>query len=283
MEGQRTKNKEQNGQALVLVLLSLAVVVTIVLFILSRSVTDIAVSDSESQSVSAFSAAEAGVEQALVIGSNITPTTIGNSSYSAAVTYVASGLSQFVYPVELNSGDAMTLWFKSQDASPNFNSAATALKICWGKNLTYSDSNLKPAIEATIVYETTAGNPATAKIFRATADPFGGRSPANSFTAATTVSTIIAGQAFPFCRTLNLSGLTNLQFASIRMFYNTNTSQPIGIDSTNAAWLFPTQGITIDSSGTSGQSSRKVEVFQGWPEIPSQFLFGLYSPTGLTK
>lgn len=280
--------KTQSGQALVLVLLALAVVLTIVLFILSRSITDIAVSSSQSQAVSAFSAAEAGVEKALVLGSApIGPQAVGSASYTASVTNVAQGSSSFVYPADLNSGDSMTLWLKSQD-STSLNFTGTNLKICWGKPGAYSDQNLKPAIEIVLFYETTADNPLTAKIFRTTADPFSGRPMPNSFSAATTGSCTISGQSFPFYATVSLTGLSNPQFAFVRMFYNNDTAQPIAFDSTDTH-TFPTQGILVDSSGTAGgtsnapQSTRKVQVFQGWPEIPNIFQFAVYSSTRLTK
>lgn len=273
------KKVTEAGQALVLVLLSLAVVITIVLFVLSRSVTDINISDSESQSVSAFSAAEAGVEQALVIGSGTTAT-IGDASYTSQVTNVATGTTAFIYPVDLNSGDTMTLWFRSQDGSPSL-SSVNSLRVCWGKPGTSGASVTTPAIETSVFYQTAAGSPQTARIFRATADPYTARPQANAFSPAG-AGTTIAGKAFAFCSTLNLSGLPNLQFAIVKMFYNTNTAHPIGFDTLSAA-VFPTQGITVDSSGTSGQSSRKVQVFQSWAEVPSAFLSALYSPTGLTK
>lgn len=271
-------DKFEKGQALVLVLLSLAVVLTIVLFILSRSITDVSISSNESQSISAFSAAEAGVEQALVVGS--APggdVQVGDATYRASVTSVASGVRSFIYPVELNSGDTMTLWLNSQDSSPDYN--GSTIRVCWGKQGTPSNSAVSPSIEVSLIY----GTPATARVMRLTADPYSGRSPVNSFDSSVT-GQVISGQTFPFCANLNgIGGLANKQFAIIRMFYNTNTSHPIGFDSTNNAWLFPSQGIRVDSSGTAGQSSRKVQVFQGWPEVPNVFLFGLYSPTGITK
>lgn len=266
----------ESGQTLVLVLLALAVVLTIVLFVLSRSITDISISSSESEAVSAFSAAEAGVEQALVIGTGGT-SLVGSASYTSQVTNVAQGLTGFVYPIDLNSGDSMTLWLKSQDSSSDF--TGSNLKICWGKVGAYSDQNLMPAVEAVLFYETSANNPATARIYRAAFDPNASRRANNSF-AVSGGSCVIANQSFQFQATLNL-GLANPQFAFVRMFYNTDTAQPIAFGSADAQ--FPSQGILVDSSGTSGQSNRKVQVFQGWPEIPAPFQFAVYSSTGLTK
>ena len=87
------------GQALILVLLGLAVVLTVVLFILSRSITDVAVSSSQSQSVSAFSAAEAGVEQALVIGTGGN-SSVGSASYTSQVTNVGQNNTSFIYLIK---------------------------------------------------------------------------------------------------------------------------------------------------------------------------------------
>lgn len=264
------------GQALVLILLSLAVVLTIVLFILSRSVTDLSISGSESQSISAFSAAEAGVEQALVIGTGGSGT-VGDASFNAQVSNVASGLSSFIYPVELNSGDTMTLWLKSQGVGSDYN--GDRLRICWGKQGTPRNSSVTPAIEASLVY----GSGSNVRVFREASDPYNSRSPNNSFNNSSGSQTI-QGRSFQFCTTLtNLSSYSNKQFVIIKMFYNSNTSHPIAFDSTNGSRLFPGQGIKVDSSGTSGQSSRKVEVYQGFPEVPSVFVNAIYSPSGLTK
>ena len=56
------------GQALVIILLVLAVASTVVLSLVSRTVTDVAITTKEKDSSRAFSAAEAGVEEALVGG-----------------------------------------------------------------------------------------------------------------------------------------------------------------------------------------------------------------------
>lgn len=274
----KVRSTNSKGQALVLVLLALAVVLTIVLFILSRSITDISVSSNESEAVSAFSAAEAGVEQALVIGVGGS-STVGSASYTSQVTNVAQGSTGFVYPSDLNSGDSMTLWLKSQDTSPSY--TGSNLKICWGKLGAYSDQNLMPAIETVLFYETTADNPATAKIFRAAFDPNAARRSSNSFSAPGG-SCVIDGKSFQFQTTLSLASLPNPQFVFVRMFYNTDTNHPVAFDSTDSH-IFPTQGILISSLGVAAQSSRKVEVFQSWPEIPSSFQFAVYSSTGLAK
>jgi Tfp pilus assembly protein PilX len=92
-----TRNRE-SGQALVLVLLSLSVVLTLVLFILARSITDVTVSSRQEESVRAFSAAEAGIERALVAGTGFGTTEIGNASYTTSVTDFALGGNDMNFP-----------------------------------------------------------------------------------------------------------------------------------------------------------------------------------------
>src|SRR6185369_13919907 len=104
------EDRNESGQALVLVLLSLAVVLTLVLFILSRSITDVAVSSRQEESVRAFSAAEAGIEKSLVIGTGST-SVIGDANYSSSVLSYAEGTQDLVYPINLSSGDTSTTWF----------------------------------------------------------------------------------------------------------------------------------------------------------------------------
>ena len=46
-----------------------------------------------------------------------------------------------------------------------------------------------------------------------------------------------------------------------------------------AATALPSQGIVIDSTGDSGGTKRKINVFKGYPQLPIQyFSYGLFSP-----
>lgn len=286
-------SKNQSGQALVLVLLSLAVVLTLVLFVLSRSVTDVAVSSRQEESVRAFSAAEAGIEKALVIGTSAGITQIGDASYKADVTSFAEGTQSFNYPIALSSGDSSTTWFVSHDASGNLSCAAghpcytsTQLKICWGKPGTASNTNTTPAIEASIYYETTPGDVSTVKIARVTFDPNTSRRVNNSFMASDPGTCQISGVNYAFQRTFPVvnPNINGLQFMRTRMLYNTDVAHQMGVDvNFGGNSTLPAQGQNIVSTGIAGVSNRRIEVFQGWPEIPSIFEYSIYSPSGLTK
>lgn len=278
-----TKEFMQRGQALVLVLLSLAVVLTLVLFVLARSTTDVAVSSRNEEAARAFSAAEAGIESSLVVGAGGSGT-VGNAEYTANVSSFAEGNTQFNYPIELSSGDTMTTWFASHNDDGTLNTQSftgDTMTVCWGRGGTTTDANA-PAIELSIFYETSPGSPATTQIARATFDPYPSRNPGNSFDSAGGACTI-DNVTYAFQGSVTFSGGINpggLLFVRTRMFYNSDP-QPVGVIVTGG--VLPSQGQDISSTGTAGDSNRKVQVFQAWPEPPQVFDYAIYSSTGLTK
>lgn len=299
MRLQTTDYRLQRGQALVLVLLSLAVVLTLVLFILSRSVTDIAVSSREEEAVRAFSAAEAGVENALIVGTG-SSSDIGNASYTSQVSDFASGLSSFVYPINLSSGESGTVWFIGHDSDSNTLCDVThpcfhgdSIKVCWGKGGTAAGSATTPAIEFSLFYESTPGSAATAKIARGVYDPNAGRRSTNNFAAPDGAGCTVEGENFAFSKNISFDGLgvpagsynvdEGLQFAKVKMFYNTDQNHKIAFDVASTGSTLPSQGLKINSSGAAGESNRRLEVFQGWPEAPSIFESVVFSGSGVTK
>lgn len=273
--------KNSAGQALVLVLLSLSVVLTLVLFILSRTVTDIAVSTTEEEAIRAFSAAEAGIEKALIIGS--TGDTIGDASFSASVTGYAEGTPNFNYPVDLASGDTATIWFARHldDGTliPSF--TGDSVKVCWGKPGTSFDGSETPAVEFSVFYDD-----GSVKIGRAALDPNSGRIVTNSFISVPGRDCDIDGMDYAFWSDINLDSLSGgategLLFGKLRMFYNSIQNQTAGFSVTGGN--LPSQGLNIDSSGTAGGANRRLEVFQAWPEPPVIFDSAVFSPGELKK
>lgn len=278
----------QSGQALVLVLLSLAVVLTLVLYILSRSVTDIAVSTREEEAIRAFSAAEAGVERALIAGTigNISGA-FGDASFSAEVTSVSENGYSFNYPINLASGDTATIWFMSHDENGNLVCDAThpcfsgnSLNVCWGKLGTDTSGSETPALEVSVFYDD-----GTVKIARGAFDSYSGRGNNFSLPDSSNGSCVIDGVTYQFGKTVSLPP-GELKFARVRMFYNITQNHEVGFSVPAVGDSLPSQGISVSSSGTSGDSgeaNRRVEVFQGFPEIPPIFDSVIFSSGSLVK
>jgi hypothetical protein len=292
------KKNNQSGQALLIILLTMAVVLVVVLSILSRSVTDVSVSSQDEDSLRAFSAAEAGVEKALIIGSNIDSAEIGNATYSVNIASAAEGQKEFNYPIQPFSGESITAWFVAHDENDDLSCSVdgkpcftgNSIKVCWGKD----GSETIPALELSVFYADTSGNYSTIQVGRAAIDPNSSRTTANFFSTPDAGTCTILGKTYPYQKTISFadlgisSGVYNtvngLQFMSIRSLYNISESNPIGY-SVNFAGngLLPSQGKSIDSSGSSGDANRRIDVFNTYPEVADIFEFGVYSSGTINK
>jgi len=298
----------QKGQAILLVLLSMSVVLTVVLSVVSRSLTDIKITSQDEASQRAFSAAEAGIEQALVGG-----TLIGdlgdNASYQALVDSYSSDSTIYVSPQGLLSGDRVIVWFVSHNAAGNLicNSdnpcfTGSQMKVCWGNKPTGSSDSTTPALEVSVFYTTNPGvftDFSQVRVAREALDPNATRANINGFNSNLTKAGTceLQGESFQFEKTLSFSsdvspeGLKipsasynnegGLLFVVLRLLYNT-TSHKVGIDVTGGSNL-PTQGTIITSLGTSGEANRKIEVTQSVGALPPVFDSAVFSLGGLSK
>lgn len=299
--------KRVSGQALLLVLLTMAVAIVVVLSVVSKSVTDVAITSTEEESLRAFSAAEAGVEQALlnVVPGSISETNPDGVTFDTTVSQDPAG-SAFNYPDQLLSGETGTIWFVGHDndgvLSCNGITCATTTRIqlCWGSPSTTEE----PAVEVTLYYDpsrlsflrpgnTGSVNYSGLRAYTLTADSAGrgffdtqGISSGCSIVGVTTNylrSRVWNGLNGTIAGCLNGVGGNCLVMVKVRLLYNTTKAQSfaMGISGT-----LPSQGYRISSAGYSDDTrttQRKVEVFQGYPEPPSIFDSALFSLKGLEK
>ena len=292
-------SKSVSGQALLLVLLGMAVVLTIVLSILSRSVTDIAVTSREEEALRAFSAAEAGFERALIAQTDIPSTQLGEASFSANVTDFASGVTEYSYPTAMVSGESGVLWFVAHDENGNLICDSGAglpcytgnqMDVCWGKSGTAADQATTPAVEVAVYYANTPGDYSTVRVARDTADPNTARTASNNFASPDSGTCSVAGETYQFHKVIRYNDLgiigavrnseNGLQFARIRMLYNSDTPQPFAVDMDGA---IPSQGKKVESIGTSGEATRRLEVYQTFSELPPIFDSSIFSSGDLVK
>ncbi|MFV1917390.1 MAG: hypothetical protein ACC618_02850 [Patescibacteria group bacterium] len=309
------------GQALIIVLLAMVVVLTIVLSVVSRSVTDISVTTFGEEAQRAFDAAEAGIEEVLLRG--YAPggdVIIGDATYNVASTNPIPDPDEFVYPSELFSGESATFWFVSHDSSGNLICggepclrANSINKICWGEEGTDPDTDTTPAIELAVFYDlnqtgVTTGDFSGLRIAKITFDPNTSRTSDNKFNSVTgTCSGGIAGKNFAFSTgniQLGSSGLGIppggscleldgcLIIAKVRIFYNYDVllnkdiPHPIAIEVNSTGpptSRLPAQGTQIDSTGVAGASTRRINVFQGFTELPFVFDAAVFGLTDLGK
>jgi len=198
--------KTQSGQALLLVLLAMAAILTIVLSVASRSVTDVSVTSSEENALRAFSAAEAGIEKALLTGQSSGGYEVSADPNDDTVTYASEILANpegvaFNYPSLLYPGESATFWFVGRDSNGNFSctngctyGVGQLKDLCWGYypiSSNYPVQSKRPAVSLSVYYDPTgntinSGNFSGVKVKRIAVDGYNSgsvslRSPTNGF------------------------------------------------------------------------------------------------------
>lgn len=270
-----TKNHSQKGQTLLIVVLVMVIAVTVGLSVVSKSITSLRTSTEEANSAKALSAAEAGIQQTLQSGASIAGSTLPNTSYNTNIA-TQSGLE-----VLLNGGnvvpkdDGADLWLIDyNNGSPNYSIAwsGVSFDVYWGRSSDICDSNplinTKAALEIAVI-----SGPLPGTIKKFAYDPCGTRKSSNNFSAAS-AGGIVGGRTFPNRATIPV--VSGLVARIIPLYANT----VVGI---RGAIALPSQGSLITSTGTSGPAGnavvRKINVFQGYPQIPAQyFTHGLFWP-----
>ena len=304
------KYTSQSGQALLIVLLSMAVILTVVLSFASKSITEVSITSYEEDALRAFSAAEAGVEKAL-LNPIVGPIPTGypdlpdtSVSYGGEITEPVDSDNRFIYPSSVSSGEVATFWLVAHEDDGSLTCSGGScfrgprLKICWETG----SPNPRPAIEALVFYDSSTqsisqptNNYAGVQVWRGAFDRV---SRGNGFDTTTTANagancTPIDGTVFNNETNIQLNpgngfpaGCDNNQgcllLVKVRMYYATNQKVGIWVQPSAGAQL-PPQGFQISSTGVAGESTRRVSVFQGYSEPPTLFESAVFSMKDLDK
>lgn len=265
--------ERQKGQILLIVVLVMVISLTVGLSVASKSITSLRTSTEEANSQKALSAAEAGIEQQ--IKNNVS---IGRGQLSSDASYTTSITPVLGTSFLLNGSnpvlqdDGIDLWLSdySTDSSKIYLNSWPAgggtgqVTIYWGDSSVACNNS---ALEIAVI----TGSKASSSIARYALDPCASRAATNHLASpAVLPPATVEGKLFYHQTTITItSGL----IAKIIPLY-TNTH--LAVTGTAA---IPSQGSVISSTGTSGSSERKVNVFQGYPEIPSEYFpYVLFSP-----
>ncbi len=261
------KNSER-GQILLIVVLTMIVALTVGLSIASRTVTELKLSKQNEESQRAFQAAEAGIEQALQSQADAVGQFANNAEYSTTVAIdngsalllnngqdvdQISGTDvwlttypDFTYPSGSTFQGAVnvTLYFGTADqttcASTGQQAVLPGIEVAWLEGSVATPTLKKAMIEPTIcsrIGET-----------------------AGSVINAAAQSNQVNGTQFNYAATISI---TDGLIMKIMPIFN---SGKIGIRSSGPD--FPSQGSVIESTGTSGDTVRKVVYYQSYPQLP---------------
>lgn len=299
----KTDFLHERGQALLIVLLTMAVTLTVVLSVVSRSITDISVTTYEEEALRAFSAAEAGIEEALL------ETTVGDQpeveiepgvTYDSDVTEHKPSSTIFRNPKDLVSGEVATLWLASRDTNGNFvcNTSGgqpcfrgNIVSVCWGDS-----TSVRTAVEVMFYYDVTRhslaplNNYSAVKVKRFAFDPNsrGGFSPPNGGPSCDTPS-----DTYAYRSQINInndidSNCDNTEgcplLVKARIYYTpASDPQKIAFRLSGSPANVPSQGFQIDSTGKVAESERRINVFEGFARNPYFFDAAVFSAKDLVK
>lgn len=293
MFAQRGSPRNDAGQILLVVILVIIIASTIGLSLASRSITNLRTSTEEAESQKALSAAEAGIERAIQgkIPVEAGISLSGDTNLRFDVTSVPVENSSFL----LNGGslipknEGTDIWFVEHDdnGNPDYSRIVSTnfLNLYWG----ISEEECPAAIQAIVISR--KRNTGEIKSYRYAYDSCSSRG--NNFTTA------IKG-SFPQDydndektdiefknRTPDNSlaqGVSDIVFVRVIPLYKdtiigVDTCNPSdkGTDKGNGCKELPTQGYIVSSTGTSGQTKRKLTYFKGYQQTYLPYVsYGLF-------
>ena len=245
----------KKGQILLITVMLLATVMTIVLSISFKSVTETQVTKLEEESQKALAAAESAIEVALKENATVT---IGSGSLSSiagfegSATIESSPSKTFVTP-DIPKDGSYTFYLGDYNLTTKTIGASAAQGI----TLCFESGTTNPAIEVTLVKSSGVKK-------YVIDDPLSSR-----IDNASDASTICSDNTYGFSymipgADIGVDGqflLVRVLYAPTRLFFSRDINLPL-------------QGRTISSQATSNTStgvSKKVVLFQSYPQIPADF------------
>lgn len=271
----------QKGQAALIALLVLTIATTVGLSLIARGTTDVSITRNIEESTRAFSAAEAGVEEALRTGVGGAGPTLDTSlglTYNVTVGEVGGAASvPFVFPQKTLVGVTETIWLVDHmdndtidDSSPNY--TANTIDVCWGSEAT------TPAVVVTVLYKESSD--ASYQVAKVSVDPDGSRRSVNNFIAPTASSGGCGGNSnTTYKYTLAFNAFSGISPGSdilialrVRPVYSTTQL------AVTPFLDLPIQGRNIESVGQTGSGiNRKIVVFQSYKSPATLFDAAVYS------
>lgn len=258
------------GQAALIILAIMAIGMTMALSLSRQVITDVQISEQEEESAKAFSAAEAGIEEALrklnqgETTVTVDPTDLGVDQVDVSIL-AQGGDEQFIYPTTLKPGETAPIWLRDHHSDGSLNEASgyngSEITVCWQDNA---------AIEIIYFYQDSGGD---YQIKRYALDPDGSRAGNNGFTNAN-IGTCPAITGLNRSYQLNLPGDVPIMLV-VRLFYQMSR---VGVATGGES--LPAQGYLITSSGSVSQGDqevvRRIKVFKSWNSVVTSLFSSIY-------
>lgn len=260
-----------NGQILLIVVVVMVVALTIGLSVASRTITNLKLSRQNEEAQKAFQAASAGIDL------YINQTTGGTRPITSSGQVTATVTTLQGATIALNNGEmvdqdrGIDLWLSGYPtfSSTIYTNGTNNVTIYWGvggingqTNCNQgAGSNATPALEVLVLREPRS-NPVLEKYLYDYCDT---RRGGNGFTyPGALYNTTVSGIPDTIFRHRVTISVTQGLIAKIIPIYN---STKIAVSGPAA---FPSQGKLIESTGTSGDTKRKIVYYESYPQIPNE-------------
>lgn len=265
----------QRGQILLIVVLVMVTALTIGLSAAARTITNTRTSQDAENSEKAFSAAEAGIEQALTNNNNITGTFNNSTKYTTTVTTLSGTAIYLNNGAAILKDDSIDLWLSNY---PGYTNPWTGtITLYWGQatdTCTATPSNNTAAALELIVVSGSKTNP---QVKRYAVDPCSERSLSNKFEYVSPGGGSVNGKNYNNKKSINVtSGL----FVRIIPLYGSANIGATGCDASNTnCSALPSQGTIITSVGTADTTQRKLITYRHYPKLPTElFPYSFFAP-----
>lgn len=292
--------KNQTGQVILILILVMTVGLGIGLSMVQKSLVDVSTASKVEQSSRAFSAAEAGVEKALRgdPSKSFTSTTSKISELEGAALLpasVGSGYRQNALQLPLlYKEDMAQVWlanYESPDNPPPVFYAQPTLDIYWGNS-----SSDKSALELILIW----WNGSSYQTRKWYLDSISSRADENKFESINCPASGYPIGTPPFlCKktlgdgtgtindnsSLPVTSPNRLIALRVRMLYN-STPQPFAVQAIGGcgtACNIPPQAKLITSTGESGETKRRINLFQLYKVVPPYFDYAIFSAGAINK
>jgi len=250
--------KTKQGQILLITVMLLATVMTIVLSISFKSVTETQVTKLEEESQKALSAAESAIEVALKNNATATfgssPELANITGFSGNATIETTTSNKFTSPAITKDG-SYTFYLGEYDVDDKTIGVSTAQTI----TLCFQSGTINPAIEVTLVKSSGVKkyvidpNESSPRI-EYSSDALDDCTPDSNYNFSTEIPGIDIDNNGQFL-------LVRVLYAPTKLLFSAGNDLPL-------------QGRTVTSQATSSTStgvSKKVVLFQSYPQIPGEF------------
>lgn len=265
----------QKGQVLLIVVLVMVTALTVGLSVAARTITNMRTTQDSQSSEQAFTAAEAGLEQSLTENKNVSGKFGNNVTYQTVVKTIAGTEFAVNNGAPILKDDSSDVWLSQY---PTYASPWTGtLTLYWGEqgDVCASSESTNTAAALEVIALTGTKNAPQSTIYAL--DPCNARSLQNKFEYIAPNGGTIGGKTYKYRKTITLN--SGLLLRIIPLYAPANLAVR-GCDSAgNNCIALPSQGTVIESTGTSGDTARKIVSTKPYPKIPTElFPYSFFVP-----